>query len=895
MGRARRSAFSVVLVLLAVAGLTLVAASGSAGVVRAAAAGWPTSTLLVSEVVTGGTSASDEFVELVNAGAATVDLAGLEIVYVTSTGSTVTAKASWTAARPLEPGQHLLIANAAGVYASLADATYAGGFASTGGAVALRVVGGSTVDAIGWGDATNAFVEGTPAPAPPARSSLERGPGGAAGNSTDTNDNALDWSLQATPTPQNLAAPPMPVATPSPSIAPTPTSVPTTTPLPSTSPSPSPSPSLTPEVCPSTAPSSLAPSPSASPTPSIEPTPSPSPTDGAVAIVDVRGMPIGVTVRVRGVVAAEAGRLGSAVLLAIVDETAGIVVHLPAGAAAPVRGTVLEVEGKLAAPYGQLEIRPATGGILETGVEPEPDPLPVLSTELGEAVEGGLVSVEVVIDKSAHRETNGGLTLDTLDATTGGRLTIKADRSSGIATVDLPRNAHVRLVGVVGQRATHTGRLDGYRIWLRDRADIVVTDAGGSPSPSPSGSATAAPSVPSMSIAQALLSQGKTVRVVGTVTVAGKLLDSAGRVVVIQDATAAIAVRLPTGVATPRVGVRLRVDGSVGRAYGAPRIAATTSVTLGSGASVLPLAIHALPGTAYEWRLVRLEGVVADVHRTGDRWRADVAIGSIHVPVTGLPDAGLPATALVEGRRATIIGIVRRPYPTATDRRFAVVPRSVADVRLGAVADPGGAGGPATGSGSGTTGGAGTTGGGGTMAAPSGPPDIDIATLGEHDGQMVRVGGIVTAVEPGAFLLDDGTAIGRIALGGDATTLLELLAPGDALDATGRVGGTSAAPEIEVTRASDIVRVGDPGPGASLAAGDDESGGPDGRHVVGEGRSIALDPADSSPTAALLIVVAACIVLGTLLGSVFLVRRRRARQEGASRVAVRLAAISGGR
>jgi hypothetical protein len=255
----------------------------------------------------------------------------------------------------------------------------------------------------------------------------------------------------------------------------------------------------------------------------------------------------------------------------------------------------------------------------------------------------------------------------------------------------------------------------------------------------------------------------------------------------------------------------------------------------------------------------------------------------------------LPATALVEGRRATIIGIVRRPYPTATDRRFAVVPRSAADVRLGAVADPGGAGGPATGSGSGTTGGAGTTGVGGMTAAPSGPPDIDIATLGEHDGQIVRVGGIVTAVEPGAFLLDDGTAIGRIALGGDATTVLELLAPGDALDATGRVGGTSAAPEIEVARASDIVRVGDPGPAASLAAGDDESGGPDARHVVGEGRSIALDPADSSPMAAMLIVVAACFVLGTLLGSVFLLSRRRARQEGASRVAVRLAAISGGR
>ena len=54
----------------------------------------------------------------------------------------------------------MLIANAAGVYAALADTTFSGGFAATGGAVALRVVGGSVIDALGWGDATNGFVEG---------------------------------------------------------------------------------------------------------------------------------------------------------------------------------------------------------------------------------------------------------------------------------------------------------------------------------------------------------------------------------------------------------------------------------------------------------------------------------------------------------------------------------------------------------------------------------------------------------------------------------------------------------------------------------------------------------------------------------------------------------------
>jgi hypothetical protein len=77
-------------------------------------------------------------------------------------------------------------------------------------AVVLRVVGGAPIDALGWGDATNTFVEGIAAVAPAAGSSLERRPGGIDGNTTDTNDNGADFFVQATPNPQNLAAPPVP-------------------------------------------------------------------------------------------------------------------------------------------------------------------------------------------------------------------------------------------------------------------------------------------------------------------------------------------------------------------------------------------------------------------------------------------------------------------------------------------------------------------------------------------------------------------------------------------------------------------------------------------------------------------------------------------------------------
>ena len=153
MARVRRAA-SAALVLLVLLGTVVLGAAPERRLVAAAvvpphllaAVTWPpSSSVLVAEMMTGGASASDEYVELTNASAATLDLGGLELVYVTSTGSTVTRKATWTSPRPLEPGQHLLVANASGVFAGIADATYIGGFATTGGALAIRPIGGTAI------------------------------------------------------------------------------------------------------------------------------------------------------------------------------------------------------------------------------------------------------------------------------------------------------------------------------------------------------------------------------------------------------------------------------------------------------------------------------------------------------------------------------------------------------------------------------------------------------------------------------------------------------------------------------------------------------------------------------------------------------------------------------
>src|SRR3954467_9155767 len=96
-----------------------------------AAVGWPPSTgLLVSEVVTGGTSASDEFIEIYNASTGTLDLAGLELVYATSTGTTVTRKQTWTSL-PVPSHRHVLLASSSGRWAPGADGIFLGGLAAT--------------------------------------------------------------------------------------------------------------------------------------------------------------------------------------------------------------------------------------------------------------------------------------------------------------------------------------------------------------------------------------------------------------------------------------------------------------------------------------------------------------------------------------------------------------------------------------------------------------------------------------------------------------------------------------------------------------------------------------------------------------------------------------------
>ena len=167
-----------------------------------------------------------------------------------------------------------------------------------------------------------------------------------------------------------------------------------------------------------------------------------------------------------------------------------------------------------------------------------------------------------------------------------------ADASSRIGNAAFQLGATYRVTGFVGQRATRSGALDGYRVWVRDPADvIVVTAATASPGTTP-GSGSPAPgatTIATISIARALKITDRPVAIDAIVTAPATLLDASGRRIVAQDASAAVELLLPTGSAAPPVGARIHAEGRIGVAYGAPRLRVDRFTVAGSGPVPAPL------------------------------------------------------------------------------------------------------------------------------------------------------------------------------------------------------------------------------------------------------------------------------------------------------------------
>jgi len=169
--------------------------------------------LVISQFQAGGTSnANDEFIEIHNIGPSPVDLNGYRVVYRSSSGtSDVGPMAAWNSTTILQPGQFYLIASTSYTGSAAPDLTYdpttcTCSLSASAGGLAIRQGNqntGTIIDAVGWGNATNIFFEGTRTTAPPNSSSKARDENGC----KDTDNNSADFLTLTPSAPRNSSSP----------------------------------------------------------------------------------------------------------------------------------------------------------------------------------------------------------------------------------------------------------------------------------------------------------------------------------------------------------------------------------------------------------------------------------------------------------------------------------------------------------------------------------------------------------------------------------------------------------------------------------------------------------------------------------------------------------------
>ncbi len=692
----RRFMISAVALAVTVAGVAITAVRAAPIEGELAAA---TDHLVLSEVMTGGVSASDEFVELYNPTASAQSLDGLELVYVTATGATITRKAVWGSGARVQPRGHLLVANEAGLFAGIADATYAGGLAAAGGSMALRVIGASiALDAVGWGTTTSTWLETAAAPATPAGSSLERLPGGPLGSGQDTDHNLVDFVVHSPPDPQNSASAPVPVELPdsSPSDVPEPTASPTTTPSPSPSAEPTETPVVTPQATDTPSPT---PSPTPTPVPTAEPTATLTPAPTPLTVAQARAMPDDASVVLSGTSLTSSDFHDGGGYVA--DATGGIAV-LVEGGTLP-RGLALVVAGTVDDRYAQRTVRVDIGDVALQGASPEPEPQPADTGAIGEAVEGRLIEISGVIQGSPTALASG-LAFEVDDGS--GPVRVLIGPATGIPTADWLTGTTVTLIGVVGQRDSSGTGADGYRVQPRDAADVTsvappptpepTPTPSVSPSPTASPSATVTPSaIPLMAIADARRAEPNArVRIRGLVTLPSGLVDEGSAVV--QDATGAILIRAGSEMGRLRRGQLVELTGTRSTKSGmvSLRVSAAAMVL---GTQAAPAPVRRTTGgirEADEAWLVVVRGIVRDGPRrtTGGGLTLTVNDGSGPVrvfvsPRTGITARNVPADAWVELR-----GVVGQQTTGAEPNAgYRLWPRDRADLTVMANANAAGA------------------------------------------------------------------------------------------------------------------------------------------------------------------------------------------------------------
>lgn len=683
--------------------------------------------LVLSEIATGGASASDEFIELRNPSTGPLPLAHLEVVYVSASGATVSQRVLFAPdAAPIPAGGHLLLANELGTHAARADLVYRGGLSDVGGTLVLRAAGAATaVDAVGWGTASGTWPEGTPAQAPRPGFSIERVVDGG-GETQDTHNNSLDFVERAVPTPQGAS---------SATAAPSPSSAPSVSPVPTVGTSPSPVPSTN-TVLPSPVPVSVA-----------------------------RSLPDGSTVTVRGAaLTGSAFHDGGGYLS---DGEAGIAVIVDGGFFAA--GMRMEVTGQVESRFAQRTIRAAATDVHALGAAEEIEPVAVAIGEIGESLEARLVRISATV-RSGPTPLTTGLAFDMDDGSGEARVIVGS--ATGIDASSWTSGVTIEMVGVVGQRDSSGSGTSGYRVQPRSADDVLEVRQAAAPSngppasegPDPAASPTPGPGEPSapISIREARdAAAGTEMTVRGVVTMAPGVVD--GETATIQDATAGIVLRVDQEWAELRDGNLVEVDGvrstksgmETLRLTAAPRLVATDR---GTGARAI--AVNEV-GEAVEAQLVSVRGQLLESARRAASGTVsfDVDDGSGTVRVVLPSSLEADDSHLVAGTTVEVVGVVGQQTtgaePTAGYR---IWPRSASGVRVLAPAGDEVSSGPAgpSGGGSGAPAGESSLGAAGTAAT-------GLEAVGTIDLVDLRIGAtLVTAAWPElgiGGLLWDGTRL----------------------------------------------------------------------------------------------------------------------------------------
>jgi hypothetical protein len=146
-----------------------------------------TKKVVINEVRTDGTTASDEFVELYNSSSCAVSIASWQVMYEAAAGGTALVKYKAPAGTMIASNAYFVLG--ASGFSGTKNDTLTSGLKDTDGQVGLTDDTGKVIDAVAYGTVTGGdYREGQSAPSPVSGKSIGRMP-----NGTDTDKNSADF------------------------------------------------------------------------------------------------------------------------------------------------------------------------------------------------------------------------------------------------------------------------------------------------------------------------------------------------------------------------------------------------------------------------------------------------------------------------------------------------------------------------------------------------------------------------------------------------------------------------------------------------------------------------------------------------------------------------------